>query len=135
MIAPITTIATIILAILYVVLTVRVINARQASGVSLGTGDDTNLTRRIRGQANFTENVPIALLVMAVAEMQSVSLFPSAFTIALALTAFVFVVGRLMHGYAFSFSEHWQLGRSGGMMLTVLSMIALIALALLALVA
>ena len=134
MVLPVTAIATVILGAWYVVLTARVVDARRSAGVSLGDGGDERLTRRMRGQGNFVENVPIALLVLAVAEMQTVTTAPTLFTAVLAVAATALVAGRILHGVAFCFSDQWIFGRMVGMILTFLSMIALVLLAALALV-
>jgi len=42
---------------------------RAKTGVSIGDGGDPALLERIRRHGNFTEAVPIALLLMALAEM------------------------------------------------------------------
>ncbi|MDA8870798.1 MAPEG family protein [Rhizobiaceae bacterium] len=135
MVLPITTFATLALAGLYIVLTMRVIDARRAAGVSIGDGGDALLSRRMRGQANFTENVPITLLVMVVTELQTVTVLPNAFSILFALAAVAFVLGRVLHGCAFCFSDNWPFGRMGGMLLTFGSMIVLILLAIFAVLA
>ena len=132
MLLPVTTITTITLAVWYVVLTMRVIDARRASGVAIGDGGDELLVRRMRGQANFAENVPITLLVLLVAEMQPVTVFADAFPIALAGAALAFTAGRVLHGYAFCFTEQWVFGRMWGMLLTFAAQIALIVLAVFA---
>lgn len=134
MILPITSVATVVLAAWYIILTMRVIDARRLAGVSLGDGGNELLIRRGRGQGNFVENVPITLLLLAVTEMQSVGILSNLFPIALALTTSAFVLGRLMHGYAFCFTEHSKFGRMGGMILTFVAQIALVILAAFALV-
>ncbi|MEM9733432.1 MAG: MAPEG family protein [Pseudomonadota bacterium] len=129
---PITTLSTIALGALYIVLTIRVFGGRRSTGVSLGDGDDMMLTRRIRGQGNFVENVPITLFLILVAEMQSVSVPPDLFTMVLAITAAAFVLGRILHGYAFAFTDNWPFGRVVGMSLSFFSTAALVPLALFA---
>ncbi|MEL6751535.1 MAG: MAPEG family protein [Pseudomonadota bacterium] len=132
MVLPITTLATIVLAALYVALTTAVFGARSKTGISLGDGDNEMLMRRNRGQGNFVENVPITLLVLLVAEMQTVGLWPDTFRIALAILAAAFVVGRILHGIAFGFTDYWRFGRGAGMALSYFSTIALIVLAIFA---
>lgn len=129
---PITTLSTVALGALYIVLTIRVFGGRRSTGVSLGDGDDMMLTRRIRGQGNFVENVPITLFLILVAEMQRVSVLPDLFTIVLAITAAAFVLGRILHGYAFAFTDNWPFGRVVGMSLSFFSTAALVPLALFA---
>ncbi len=128
MILPITTFATLLLAGLYVALTMRVIDARRASGVSLGDGGDTRLIRTMRGQANFVENVPIALLLVLVTEMQTVELWTGAFEIVFVATVLAFVIGRTLHGIAFGFTMNWPFGRMAGMMLSLFSILLLLVL-------
>ncbi|MEM1318379.1 MAG: MAPEG family protein [Pseudomonadota bacterium] len=132
---PVTTFATIVLAGLYVALTMRVIDARRSAGVSLGDGGDERLTRTIRGQGNFVENVPIALLLILVIEMQTVALWTTAFYLLFVLATLSFVVGHVLHGIAFGFTMNWPLGRVGGMTLSLFSMLFLLILAIFALLA
>ncbi|MEN0040280.1 MAG: MAPEG family protein [Pseudomonadota bacterium] len=135
MILPVTTFATIVLAGLYVALTMRVIDARRFAGVSLGDGGDERLTRTIRGQGNFVENVPIALLLILVTEMQTVALWTTTFDLLFVLATLSFVVGRVLHGIAFGFTMNWPLGRVGGMTLSLFSMLFLLILAIFAVLA
>lgn len=57
-----------VLALMLVALAVRVIGARRQGRVSLGTGGDEALERRVRAHGNFAEYVPMALVLMALAE-------------------------------------------------------------------
>lgn len=57
-----------LLAPLFLVLAVRVIGARRDARIAVGDGGDPDLLRRMRVQANFAEYVPIALVLMALAE-------------------------------------------------------------------
>jgi len=59
-----------LLAVAYVVLAGRVVAVRRTARVSLGSGGDTDLERRIRVHGNFAEYVPLALIVLAFVEMQ-----------------------------------------------------------------
>jgi len=58
-----------ILAIVFVVLSVRVVMQRCAVQVSLGDGGNLSLLRRQRAHANFAEYVPLALILMALTEL------------------------------------------------------------------
>ena len=62
-----------ILALLFFVLSIRVIRMR-GTGISLGDGGNPIMLRRIRGHANFAEYVPLILLMMGFLE---VSHFPA----------------------------------------------------------
>ena len=59
-----------VLGLVFIVLAARVIRARQGANVAIGTGGDASLERAMRVHANFAEYVPLALLLLAFAEMQ-----------------------------------------------------------------
>jgi uncharacterized membrane protein YecN with MAPEG domain len=100
-----------ILAILFFVLSLRVV-ALRGHGASLGDGGNPILLRRIRGHANFAEYVPFILLMMAMLELSHVSVY---LLHALGVTL---VAARLLHGYALSFTEKFKFGRFWGTALT-----------------
>ena len=57
-----------LLAVLFLVLSVRVIAWRRQHRVEFGHGEDAELLRRLRVHANFAEYVPFTLLMIALAE-------------------------------------------------------------------
>lgn len=57
-------------ALLLVFLSIRVIRVRRARQVAIGDGEDPALRRAMRVQANFIEYTPLALLLIALAELQ-----------------------------------------------------------------
>lgn len=65
---PITALYASLLAPLFLLLASRVIRARRAVRVAVGDGGDAVLARRMRVHANFAEYVPLALLLLALAE-------------------------------------------------------------------
>ena len=99
-----------LLAILFLVLSVRVVAVR--GRVSLGDGGDAVVLRRMRGHANFTEYVPLILLMMAMLELSHFSIY------FLHAAGIILVVARLLHGYALSFTEKFKFGRFWGTTLT-----------------
>lgn len=101
-----------LLALWFLVLVMRVIQHRRRAGVSLGDGGDTSLQRAIRGHANFAEYVPLALLLMAMLEMTRTSIY------VLHALGVTLLVARVLHGYALSFTGHFQFGRMWGATLT-----------------
>jgi uncharacterized protein len=101
-----------LLALWLLVLSVRVIQQRRAAHVRLGSGGNVKLERAIRGQANFIEYVPLALLMMLILELARFSIY------LLHLLGLALLLGRLMHGYAFAFSIRFRFGRSAGTVLT-----------------
>lgn len=100
-----------LLGLWFFVLSLRVIQGRRG-GISLGDGGDPAMLRLMRGQANFAEYVPLTLLLIALLESQG-------------LAAWVIhwlggglLVARLLHGWAFCFSDYFPPGRVGGTVLT-----------------
>lgn len=59
-----------ILALLFIVLSFRVIGLRRSAGVALGDGGNSALLRSRRVHENFAEYAPLSLLLMALAELQ-----------------------------------------------------------------
>ncbi|MEM7291699.1 MAG: MAPEG family protein [Pseudomonadota bacterium] len=116
---PVTTTTAIFLGIWLCWLSARVIRARGTEGISLGAGDNELLERRIRGQANLSEYGPTALILLFLAEFQGANFW------ALVVLAALLVVGRLIHGIAFSFTDKWVFGRVGGMIMTFTAIMAL----------
>ena len=69
---------------------------RGSSGISFGDGGDAEMGMRMRRHANFIEYVPLALILIALLEMQSVS------GIAIHALGATVVLGRGLHWYGFS---------------------------------
>jgi len=103
-----------LLALVYLVLSYRVVQMRGKGMPSLGDGGLEPLQRRIRGHANFGEYVPFLLLMLGVLELGHL---PTAWLHALGATL---LVARLLHGYALSFTAGWKFGRFWGTALTFL---------------
>lgn len=57
-----------LLGIMMLALSMYVSALRANNDISIGTGDDSALNERIRRHGNFVENVPMALLLIAIAE-------------------------------------------------------------------
>ena len=100
-----------ILAILFFVLSIRVV-AMRGTGIGLGDGGNPEMLRRIRGHANFAEYVPLILLMMAFLELSRFS------TYLLHGLGVALVISRVLHGYALSFTEKSRFGRFYGTVLT-----------------
>jgi uncharacterized membrane protein YecN with MAPEG domain len=113
-----------VLAGLFVVLSASVIRLRHKLQVPLGDGHDVLLQRRIRVQANFAEYVPLALLLLLIAEALAT---PRWLLHALGLTL---VIGRILHALGVAeVREDLRLRVAGiGMSLAVVSTEALILL-------
>lgn len=118
---PITALYAGLLAPLFVLLSARVIVRRRSARVAIGHGEDALLLRRMRVHANFAEYVPIALILMALAESMQTSVY------LLHATGVALVAGRLIHAYGVSQPKERLPLRVTGMVLT-LSVILLLAM-------
>ena len=83
-------------ALLVVALSIRVVLRRIGARISLGDGDDKELKKRIRAQANAIEYLPLALLLLLLLELNQ--------TLPLLLHAFgvVLIAARVVHGFGLS---------------------------------
>lgn len=111
-------------ALIFLVLSWRVIRYRRAKVISLGDTGDKNLLKRMRAQANCAEYAPIALLLLLLTELAGAP------ALALHLLGVSIVIGRLLHAYGFASTPQKIILRQLGMVLT-LAAITLSALGLL----
>jgi uncharacterized protein len=111
---PITMLYAGALALVLLVLSVRVIQARGQTKVFMGDGGNDLMVRRMRGQANFVEYVPMALILMGLMENHGA---PAWELHALGATL---LFARLLHGYTFAFATNFPPGRFLGAVLTQL---------------
>ncbi len=122
---PVTALYAGLLALLYVALAFAVIRGRRQLAISLGAGSNTRFERTIRGHGNFAEYAPLALLLIAAAEMNG---YPSAVIHGLGA---LLLAGRLVHAWCFVFTARNLSARVLGMILTLSAIIAGAVLALL----
>lgn len=107
-----------LLALWYLLLSARVVAMRNGAKINLGDGGNPGMLRRIRAHANFAEYVPLILVLLAVLENAQLSA-PYLHLIGAGL-----LLGRLLHGFAMSFTEQFFLGRFLGTVLTFLTLTA-----------
>ena len=101
-----------LLGLIFLFLSTSVVVGRSRKKVSLGDGGDETLNRRIRGQANFAEYVPLILmLTVFVEEMGANSLLVHGLNMGL-------VVGRIMHAIALTSPTPQPFFRTAGAGLT-----------------
>lgn len=84
------------LALLFLFLSVRVIGARRRHGVALGLGKGAEIERPSRVHANFAEYVPLALLLLLMAELRGAD--PAM----LHLAGAALLAGRAAHAWGMS---------------------------------
>lgn len=112
-----------LLTLWFVILSVRVVNLRRR-GIPFGDKGDIGVIRIVRGQANFAEYVPLALLLMALLEMGRQSIY------LLHALGIILVVARVLHGLALSFGFQARTGRIAGAALTFIVLLIEAALCL-----
>lgn len=125
MTAPITALYAALAALMLIALAALVVRARWATRTALGTGTDPRMERAVRVHANFIEYVPLALLLLLVAELNGL---PAA---ALHAAGVVLLVSRALHAWGLSRHSARSFGRYWGTLGTWLTLLAL-ALAILA---
>ncbi|MEO1561915.1 MAG: MAPEG family protein [Pseudomonadota bacterium] len=118
---------TVALAIVHMALTFRVIGKRRSDKIIHGDADDKDMMKRIRGHANASEQIPIALITLGLAEWVASGWW-------IIVIAIGFVTGRVMHGLYFAYHGFPHQFRVFGMLLTLVFQIAAIATLLIGLV-
>ena len=100
-------------ALLLVILSFRVLLMRRKLGVGVGNGDNIKLERAIGAHANFTEYVPIALLLLFFLESGGATV------ITLNVLCAILLLGRIIHAYGVSQVDENYRFRVLGMVMTL----------------
>jgi hypothetical protein len=100
------------LGLVLVFLSGRVIGRRRDRQVGIGDGGDAELARRVRAHANFTEYVPLALILMLLIEIAGIGAW-LVHGLGVSLVA-----GRLVHAWSMTASS--ITARTVGMSLTLM---------------
>ena len=96
-------------------LTAHVIMLRVKTGVSIMDGGNIHLAERIRRHGNFMENVPLVLLLMALAELNGVG------SMWLHASGALLIIGRLLHAAGLKHDQPTAIGRTTGISITILA--------------
>ncbi|WP_306253169.1 MAPEG family protein [Parvularcula sp. IMCC14364] len=107
----------IFLSIIFLWLSLRVIGFRRRNKIALSDNGDRIMLRRSRVQANFTEYTPLALILLAVAEINGGAGW------ALHIAGASLLLGRVLHAIGFSSEPDIMPLRVSGMLLTLISFI------------
>lgn len=99
-------------------LAIRIGQVRTAEKISIGDGGSERLTRRMRAQANFVENAPFVVLLIAALEL---ALGSATWLWAVGI---LFMLGRLAHGLGMDGGSLGS-GRTIGTLITLLAQIGL----------
>jgi uncharacterized membrane protein YecN with MAPEG domain len=97
-----------LMGLLLIALSVQVVRARRRFRVGLGTGTEEGMQQAVRVQANFTEYVPFAVLLLVLAEITGLP------AVAVHGTGVLLVVSRLLHAAGLSSSPGRSFGRFYG---------------------
>lgn len=108
-----------LLALLLILLSFNVAYKRKKLKIGIGYGDDKELSRLIRVQANFVEYVPIAIILLVIYEINSGS------HLIVHVMGSLLLVARIQHAYGLSRSVGASLGRVFGTSITWLVIIVL----------
>ena len=109
-----------LLTILMFALTHLVIRARGKAKVGLGDGGNTQLLEAMRRQANFVENVPLALLLMAFAEAGGAG------AMVLNIAGIALVLARLVHPFGIKSDKPAHPARIAGAVVTNFVQLAMV---------
>jgi len=115
---PVTLAAAAAAAILNIWLMVRIGQVRSAAKVFVGDDGDENVIRRMRAQANFVENTPFVLILIAAIELSGKG------GQWLAYVAGLFILARVAHAFGMDGGALGK-GRTIG---TIVSMLTLVGL-------
>jgi uncharacterized membrane protein YecN with MAPEG domain len=106
-----------ILGLLFVALSLAVVNQRRAGRVAIGVSGDSELERRVRVHGNFAEYTPLALLLLAMAEWRGAP------ALLLHLLCLMLVIGRATHAWGVSHADEDFRFRTVGMIATFMTII------------
>lgn len=106
-------------ALLNVWLMIRIGAVRRANRITVGDGGNEALQRRMRAQANYIENTPIVLVLIAAIELAELGSWW------LPIVAALYIAGRIAHALGMDGGK-WATGRMIG---TIISMVTALWLA------
>lgn len=107
------------LAVLMMVLVGRVVWFRRRYRVGIGAGDHKDLSLAIRAHANGAETIPIAVLLLLLAELAGAAPW------LLHGAGLALLVGRIWHAAGLSHHGGMSAGRLWGMVLTMVAVVVL----------
>lgn len=108
-----------LLAILYIGLAFNIIKLRRKFKVGIGDGGEKPLAAAVRIHGNFSEYIPLALILLACYELSD------GFSLLLHVAGSALVLGRIMHASGLSSSIGVSKGRQVGMIATFLVLLIL----------
>jgi uncharacterized membrane protein YecN with MAPEG domain len=88
---PITSLFASISALIYLKLTLQVVRLRKQNQIAIGNGGNPELSAAINSHSNFSQYIPISLIMVGLCEVQGI---PKAL---LALITGCIIIGRVIH--------------------------------------
>ncbi|HEX8058948.1 MAG TPA: MAPEG family protein [Novosphingobium sp.] len=111
-------------AVINLWISIRVGQVRHAASVSVGDGGDERLVRRMRAHANFIENTPLVLILIAAVDLSGKG------AAWLAIVGGVYMIGRVCHALGMDGGSLEKL-RGVGTLVTMLTQLGLAIVAVL----
>lgn len=108
-----------LLGILFIVLSIKVIRLRLKFKVGIGDGDNQEIAKAIRIHGNFSEYIPLSLILLACYELNAGSVMM------LHICGAAIFSGRVLHAIGISKSIGSSAYRKVGMLTVFISIIAL----------
>ena len=105
------------LALLFVFLSYRVVQARRLKKVSVGDGGESLVLKAMRAQANCAEYAPIGIILLLLAELQGMPVWM------VHVLGLMLLTGRLLHAYGFGGTPQVVPARVWGMYLTLAAIV------------
>ena len=97
-----------LLGLLLIALSINVVLARRRYHVRLGVGTEEGMQQAVRVQANFSEYVPLAVILLIMAELSGLP------TAAVHAAGILLVTSRVLHAWGLSHSPGRTFGRFYG---------------------
>jgi uncharacterized membrane protein YecN with MAPEG domain len=110
MLVPVTAVYAALLALMLLALKFRVIGARRRLKVDVLDGGERDVTRRMRVHGNFTEHVPIALILMAIVEINGAEAWN------IHGLGIILVISRILHAHGLETIPGKSFGRAAGVL-------------------
>jgi uncharacterized membrane protein YecN with MAPEG domain len=111
-------------ALINIWLSIRCGQVRTSAGISIGTGGNEQLERRMRAHSNFVENTPFVLALIAGIELAGKG------GQWLAIVGGLYMLGRVAHGMGMDGAGLTAKGRMIGTLITMLTLLGLAAVAI-----
>ncbi|MGJ8586152.1 MAG: MAPEG family protein [Marinosulfonomonas sp.] len=102
-----------LIALLFLAISYRVVLGRRNLRISIGDGDDKDMEKRMRVQANCAEYAPLGIILLAMAEIQGMPGW------LVHVSGIALLLGRVLHAIGLGSTPQIPFLRVWGMYLTV----------------